>query len=214
MGNFLDRITRQLKAQARTPAELAALHRLAAELTRPTNARFQPSSLATAIALRDVANLRSNSKLFAAYLAELTYNSRVSSAAPDKPTRIRTKGRVCKQSDFSSPWFLYWANRLKIAPRLHRKLWEDAYVVQCLWERGCLRSGKNGLGFAVGTEPLASLFASFGAHITATDLSSDDERSHGWSLTHQHASNIEALWKLRSSAGRDFWKTAHSNSST
>jgi hypothetical protein len=125
----------------------------------------------------------------------LRYDSRVSAAAPKKPGRIGTKGRVCKQIDFSSVWFLYWANRLKFAPRLHRKLWEDAYVVQCLWERGCLEPGKSGLGFAVGTEPLPSLFAGCGALITATDLPSDDERSRGWRLTNQHASNVEALWK-------------------
>ena len=179
--NFLDRITRQQKAQARTHAELAALEQLAAQLTRPTNASFQPSSLATAIALRDVANLRSNSKLFAAYLAELTYNSEIPATSIEAPTRIGTKGRVCKQSDFSSPWFLYWANCLKFAPRLHRKLWEDAYVVQCLWERDCLQPGKAGLGLAVGAESLPSLFATLGVRVTATDLSSDDVRSQGWS---------------------------------
>ena len=74
-------------------------------------------------------------------------------------------------------------------------MWEDAYVVQCLWERGCLEAGKRGLGFAVGTEALPSLFVSCGARITATDLSTEDERSRGWSRTHQHASNIEVLWK-------------------
>ena len=84
---------------------------------------------------------------------------------------------------------------MKFAPRLHRKLWEDAYVVQCLWERGCLEPGKSGLGFAVGVEALPSLFVSSGARITATDLAADDERSHGWSVTHQHASTIEVLWK-------------------
>ncbi len=162
MVNFLDRITRQQKAHARTQDETAALEQLATQLTRPTNASFQPSSLATAIALRDVANLRSNSKLFAAYLAELTYNSQIPAASVEPPTRTGTKGRVCKQSDFSSPWFLYWANRLKFAPRLHRKLWEDAYVVQCLWERDCLQPGKTGLGLAVGADSLPSLFVTLG----------------------------------------------------
>jgi SAM-dependent methyltransferase len=195
--NFLDRITGKRSGGNDANdelAELVRLHDLATQLTQRTNAHSQPSSLATAIALRDLANLRSNSKLLAAYLARQSY---VPQVLPDlnEPPRIGTKGRVCKQRDFSSPWFLYWTNRLKIAPRLHRKLWEDAYVVQCLWERGCLQPGKSGLGFAVGAEPLPSLFASFGARITATDLSADDERSHGWSLTNQHASSIEALWK-------------------
>jgi SAM-dependent methyltransferase len=145
--------------------------------------------------VRNVPYLQANSKLFAAYIAELTYNSKNPTKVVGEPPRIGTQGRVCKQSDFSSSWFFYWTDRLKLAPRLHRKVWEDAYVAQCLWERGCLKPGKRGLGFAVGTEALPSLFASCGASIIATDLAADDERSRGWSLTHQHASNIEALWK-------------------
>jgi SAM-dependent methyltransferase len=192
--DFFTEISRKRNAE-KAAREQAEMERLAAELARPINASAQPSSLATAIGLRDVANLRANSKLIAAYIAELTYNSQISAAAVQRPVKIGTKGRVCKQRDFSSPWFLYWAERLKFAPQLHRKLWEDAYVVQCLWERGCLKTGKRGLGFAVGAEPLPSLFAGCGALITATDLSADDERSHDWSLTHQHASNIDVLWK-------------------
>ena len=187
-------------------ARRAKTERLAADLARLTNGSCQPSSLATAISLREIANLRANSKMFATYIADMTYNSQISAIAADKPNRIAAKGRVCKQSDFSAPWFLYWVKRLKAAPRLHRKLWEDAYVVQCLWERGCLRAGKTGLGFAVGMEPLPSLFASCGARITATDLSPDDERSHGWSSTDQHASNIEALWKSQIVGRKKFFE--------
>jgi Flp pilus assembly protein TadD/SAM-dependent methyltransferase len=197
VAEFFDRIDRisRDRITARALSEPAELERFAAELARPVNASSQPSSLATAIGLRDVANLRVNSKMLAAYVAELTYKSNIPAKAVDGPTRIGAGGRVCKQSDFSSSWFFYWADRLKFSPQLHRKLWEDAYVVQCLWERGCLEAGKTGLGFAVGTEALPSLFVGCGARITATDLSADDERSRGWSLTHQHASNIEVLWK-------------------
>ena len=97
---------------------------LAAELACPTNATSQPSALATAIGLRDLANLRANSKMMAAYIAELTYSSRIAATPLRAPGRIETKGRVCKQRDFSSDWFLYWMQRLRLAPRLHRKLWK------------------------------------------------------------------------------------------
>jgi hypothetical protein len=43
----------------------------------------------------------------------------------------------------------------------HRKLWEWCYIAQVLWERGLLQPGRPGLGFGVGHEPLAALFASF-----------------------------------------------------
>lgn len=196
--DFIGRISRKRKA-AHALEKQAEIERLAEKLAQPTNASSQLNSLPTAIGLRDVANLRANSKLFAAYIGELTYNSKPQVRNVVGPARIGTKGRVCKQRDFSSPWFFYWATRLKFAPRLHRKLWEDAYIVQCLWERGCLEPGKSGLGFAVGMEALSSLFVSCGVScgvsITATDLPADDERSQGWSLTHQHASNVEVLWK-------------------
>ena len=160
----------------------AELERLATQLAQPTNASSQPNSSAVAVAVRNVPNLQANSKLIAAYIAELTYNSKNPTKVVGEPPRIGTQGRVCKQSDFSSSWFFHWTDRLKLAPRLHRKIWEDAYVAQCLWERGCLKPGKRGLGFAVGTEALPSLFASCGASIIATDLAADDERSRGWSL--------------------------------
>jgi SAM-dependent methyltransferase len=172
------------------------LEYLANELARLSNSTSQPNLLATAIDLRDMAHLRRNSKLFAAYIADLIYNTGSFALVDSKePAFVDTKGRVCKQADFSSPWFLHWMGQLQVMPFLHRKLWEDAYVIQCLWERGCLAPEKRGLGFAVGMEALPSFFASCGVSITGTDLSPEDERSHDWRLTHQHASNIESLWK-------------------
>jgi SAM-dependent methyltransferase len=75
---------------------------------------------------------------------------------------------------------------------LHRKLWELCYVAKVLHEHGMLRPGKRGLGFAVGQEPLAALFAGFGCEVVATDL--HPERSDpGWIASNQHAASLEAL---------------------
>jgi tetratricopeptide (TPR) repeat protein len=52
---------------------------------------------------------------------------------------------------------------------LHRKLWEWAFIYERLKKVGVLRPGMRGLGFGVGTEKLPAVFASLGAHITATD---------------------------------------------
>jgi hypothetical protein len=73
---------------------------------------------------------------------------------------------------------------------LHRKLWEWAAISQALDERGMLADGKRGIGFAVGTEPLASLFASRGATIDATDYLADDD---GWADTGQNAKSLDAI---------------------
>ena len=137
-----------------------------------------------------------NSKILASYVATQVYYSQLGSfSTPSAPSLIGTKGRICQQVDFSEPWFFYWTQQIRMAPLLHRKVWEDAYVVQSLWERDCLAPGKVGLGFAVGAEALPSYFAKCGVRVLASDLASDDERSRGWRDTGQHAQNLQALWK-------------------
>jgi hypothetical protein len=69
-------------------------------------------------------------------------------------------GRPTTQADMESPWFAHWCRELRIAPIYHRKLWEYAFVLQILSERGRLRPGMRGLGFGCGEEPLASYLAS------------------------------------------------------
>lgn len=56
-----------------------------------------------------------------------------------------------------------------------------------------LQPGKRGLGFAVGREPLTSLFAARGCVIVATDLDATRAMQTGWVETNQHASAISHL---------------------
>lgn len=76
---------------------------------------------------------------------------------------------------------------------LHRKLWEYCYITQALYERGMLREGCKGLGFAVGKEPLSSLFAKYGSPILATDLDYELSQEDGWVETDQHARTLADL---------------------
>lgn len=78
---------------------------------------------------------------------------------------------------------------------LHRKLWEYLFIAQALYERGVLAPTQRGLGFAVGTEPLPALFASFGCDILATDLGSEDPAAASWQSGKQHSSAAEALFR-------------------
>jgi len=71
--------------------------------------------------------------------------------------------------------------------RTHRKLWEWCFIADSLRRAGVLSAGHRGLGFAVGTEPLVSYFASFDAEITATDLDQSDAAAQGWLATGQHS---------------------------
>lgn len=106
---------------------------------------------------------------------------------------------VCRHEHFHQEWFARWASEVLGHPapedKHHRKFWEWAAIAQALHERGQLAAGRRGLGFAVGLEPLPSLFAKYGAKIEATDIVSTDESSTGWQNTNQHAANHEAIYK-------------------
>lgn len=101
--------------------------------------------------------------------------------------------QICRLATLESPAFRGWLEQLHDSWHMHRKNWEHAYICQALHERGMLEPGRRGLGFAVGTEKLPSLFAALGCLITATDLAADDERNNDWAKTGQWAGNRDAL---------------------
>ena len=75
---------------------------------------------------------------------------------------------------------------------MHRKLWEWCAIAQSLDERGMFGKDKVGMGFAVGQEPLTSLFAAMGVKIIASDFS--DENAHkAWAESGQFAASLEAV---------------------
>lgn len=112
----------------------------------------------------------------------------------NEPTLTLLKSRICTQEQLESKTFQDWAERLGEARgNLHRKIWEWCFITQALHERNLLKAGASGLGFAVGKEPLASLFCSYGASICATDLFTDIAQEQGWVDTNEHASTIKAL---------------------
>lgn len=111
---------------------------------------------------------------------------------------------VCRYADFSQSWYRAKEQELKIRDiyRGHsatefdfvgRKFWEWCAISQALDERGMLEPGRTGLGFAVGTEPLASFFASRGCRILATDLNPRESDS-GWIARNEHAACLDAVY--------------------
>jgi hypothetical protein len=99
--------------------------------------------------------------------------------------------------------FLMWADKLRRMwdpepdrarpTSLHRKLWEWIFIIEALTERGLLTAGRRGLGFGVGQDPLAAIFASKGVSIVATDADEQIAEAGGWSQTGQHALSIADL---------------------
>lgn len=100
---------------------------------------------------------------------------------------------VCRFDHFSEPWFATFGTNTHPTVKFHRKDWEFAAISQALFERGCLDRGKTGMGFAVGTEPLVSRFASMGASVLATDVE-PGATAEPWAQTGQHAVDKWALY--------------------
>ena len=105
------------------------------------------------------------------------------------------RSELCKAKDYYQEWFIHWCNVMGEQPNFHRKQWEYVYVLQALWERGCMKEGKRGMGFAVGTEPLPSVFAKYGCDILATDIYPEQGIEMGWTNSNQLCMGAESLYK-------------------
>jgi SAM-dependent methyltransferase len=106
------------------------------------------------------------------------------------------KSSVCRAEHLESQDFLQWLQPMKEGFQYHRKLWEYCYIAQALSERGKLKQGMRGLGFAVGQEPLAAVFVNLGCQVVGTDLdlSIGDKEQPDWAASGcEHASTLEAL---------------------
>ncbi len=107
----------------------------------------------------------------------------------------KRRSELCKAKDFYSSWYKRWCVELKEEPNFHRKQWEFIFIMQALWERGCIASGKRGLVFAVGTEPIPSVFANYGCDILATDILPEEGIAKGWDNSNQLCLGLDSLYK-------------------
>lgn len=119
------------------------------------------------------------------------------------------KSELCKAKDWQAKWFTRWLDELKEPPRFHRKQWEFIYVMQALWERGCIQKDKKGLVFAVGSEPIPSIFANYGVDILATDIFPETGREKGWEDADQLCFGIESLNKRKLTTDELLHKHVH-----
>lgn len=112
--------------------------------------------------------------------------------------------QLCTQAQFASPVYQIWCERMLETLRYHRKQWEFVYILQALAVRGMLESGRHGLGFGVGREPLPAVMASRGVKVHATDLRLEDAREQGWVATNQHLTSLASLNERKICADHDF----------
>lgn len=138
-----------------------------------------------------------NSKALGSALARQLYESGRAGAGlpcPPEPVAIGITGGLCRQAEIESDWLRHWCGQIGMAPIYHRKVWEDCFVVQALWEAGALAPGQRGLGFAVGSEALPAFLAARGAQIVATDLDASHRRAQHWISMDQHGADREGLY--------------------
>jgi len=171
-------------------------HELAGQLSRLLELLgpdSQPNLNALTLKLRDLNNLALTVKFFGYDLAR-----RLAEDLPQRPQLApcvaNLHSKASTQADLESDWAAYWCGELKAARVFHRKLWEFAFVLQALWERGMIGPDKRGLGFGCGHEPIPSYLASKGVRLTVTDMAPEEAQSKGWMNTGQHATTIDTLF--------------------
>ncbi len=105
----------------------------------------------------------------------------------------KRRSELCKAMDRRAEWYKRWCRELNEEPNFHRKQWEFVYVMQALWERGCIAEDKKGLVFAVGSEPLPAMFAKYGCTILATDIFAEKGIEMGWDKANQLCFGVQSL---------------------
>jgi len=110
-----------------------------------------------------------------------------------EPTLTNFSSQLCTASQFDEPAYGKWCRAIHEIPAFSRKQWEFVYIAEVLSTLGFLRPDARGLGFGVGKEPLAALFAQQGCEVLATDLDPTASASAGWIKSDQHAAQLADL---------------------
>jgi SAM-dependent methyltransferase len=110
-----------------------------------------------------------------------------------QPSFAQPISQLCTYAQMRDPAYYEWCQRFAEPWHIHRKLWEWCYIAQVCEVSGGLVPGSRGLGFGVGTEPLASYFASRGCSVVATDLPAQDAKHEKWTANDEHAAGLASL---------------------
>lgn len=112
---------------------------------------------------------------------------------------------ACRLDHFLRPDYAFWCDLSRDPPRFHRKQWEFWFIFTALRERGKVAPGMRGLGFGVGSEPMADAFASLGCRIVATDQAHETAQAQGWDINSEHADGLKAVRTHRLSSENVFF---------
>ena len=108
------------------------------------------------------------------------------------PSATYMSSANCIARDFYTEQYARFCATIRRPARLHRKLWEFAFIAEHLERAGALKTRNRGVGFGVGTEPLPALFASMGCSILATDAP-PGASAPWWKETGQWSASLAGL---------------------
>lgn len=158
------------------------------EMFELTTAQQQPNTSAFNERFRDLPALRWNVKALGADLAARHFGAVAASRQPVFHDAFAARWQPTRFNDYLQAWFQDTCVNLRLAPILHRKIWEEVYVVNTLKQANKLGPGQRGIVFGVGQERLPAYFAALGAQVLATDLTPDSASARDWIETAQHGS--------------------------
>jgi hypothetical protein len=125
----------------------------------------------------------------------LGFKEKIYRSSAGEPTLEHITSQLCTASQFFSESYAKWCKWIDEKPKLHRKQWEFVYILEALHAAGMLSSGKRGLGFGCGKEPLPAVMAAHGCIVLATDLDLQSAHDKGWTNTNEHSSVLEDLYR-------------------
>jgi len=109
------------------------------------------------------------------------------------PTLENPVSQLCTENQFFSDIYNSWCAEIREEPRLHRKQWEYAFILQALSMNNMLSSGRNGLGFGVGAEPLPAVMVNHGCSLVVSDLDLETADQLGWVKTNEYSGGLKGL---------------------
>jgi 2-polyprenyl-3-methyl-5-hydroxy-6-metoxy-1,4-benzoquinol methylase len=115
------------------------------------------------------------------------------SASGELPTLENPVSQLCTTNQMQSPIYTKWIAEMGMQARMHRKQWEWVYILEVLSQSGMLNTGKRGLGFGCGLEPMSPVITNFGAEVTITDMADEEATEIGWVATGQHLKNVQSI---------------------
>ncbi len=112
----------------------------------------------------------------------------------EPPSLTAPVSQLCTAGQLEEQAYQDLARAVGIPAVMHRKGWEQAWVLAVAEQSGLLQPGRSALCFGCGRERLPAYFASRGMQVLATDAPQEVIAGQGWDTTGQHSAQRDDLF--------------------